>query len=101
MRAEKGIELETATATEAAAAAATAAKAKANEKRSREMFSSTEELMKFQFMSMSLSYFSSLSMLRICGTSIRIQRRVLLPRAQIQLPQLRQRALQQYSSLSS
>lgn len=28
------------------------------------MFSQTEELMKFQFMSMSLSYFSSLNMLK-------------------------------------
>lgn len=61
---EKGIELETATATSAAAAAATAAKAKEHEKRSQAMFESTEELMKFQFMSMSLSYFSSLSMLK-------------------------------------
>ena len=58
------IELETATATSAAAAAATAHKAKENEKKSREMFNSTEELMKFQFMSMSLSYFSSLNMLK-------------------------------------
>lgn len=61
---EKGIELETATATSAAAAAATAMKAKEHEKRSQAMFESTEELMKFQFMSMSLSYFSSLSMLK-------------------------------------
>lgn len=61
---EKGIELETATATSAAAAAATALKAKEHEKQSQAMFASTEELMKFQFMSMSLSYFSSLSMLK-------------------------------------
>merc|ERR1711871_1044686 len=61
---EKGIELETATATSAAAAAATAHAAKENEKRSQAMFESTEELMKFQFMSMSLSYFSSLNMLK-------------------------------------
>ena len=61
---EKGIELETATATSAAAAAATAQAAKENEKRSQEIFNSTEELMKFQFMSMSLSYFSSLNMLQ-------------------------------------
>ncbi|GLD95052.1 hypothetical protein PINS_up003677 [Pythium insidiosum] len=61
---EKGIELEAATATSAAAAAATALKAKEHEKRSQAMFESTEELMKFQFMSMSLSYFSSLSMLK-------------------------------------
>lgn len=61
---EKGIELETATATSAAAAAATAMKAKEHEKRSQAMFESTEELMKFQFMSMSLSYFSSLNMLK-------------------------------------
>lgn len=61
---EKGIELETATATTAAAATATALKAKEHEKRSQVMFSQTEELMKFQFMSMSLSYFSSLNMLK-------------------------------------
>jgi hypothetical protein len=61
---EKGIELETATATSAAAATATAMKAKEHEKRSTAMFSQTEELMKFQFMSMSLSYFSSLNMLK-------------------------------------
>ncbi|GMF43018.1 unnamed protein product [Phytophthora fragariaefolia] len=61
---EKGIELETATATSAAAAAATAAKAREHEARSQAMFESTEELMKFQFMSMSLSYFSSLNMLK-------------------------------------
>lgn len=61
---EKGIELETATATTAAAATATAQKAKEHEKQSTAMFSQTEELMKFQFMSMSLSYFSSLNMLK-------------------------------------
>ena len=61
---EKGIELETATATSAAAAAATAAKAKEHEKQSSQMFNQQEELMKFQFMSMSLSYFSSLNMLK-------------------------------------
>jgi DNA repair exonuclease SbcCD ATPase subunit len=61
---EKGIELETATAITAAAASATAQKAKEHEKRSAVMFSQTEELMKFQFMSMSLSYFSSLNMLK-------------------------------------
>ena len=61
---EKGIELETASATTAAAAVATAQKAKEHEKRSTAMFSQTEELMKFQFMSMSLSYFSSLNMLK-------------------------------------
>eukprot|EP01041_Mallomonas_annulata_P003889 gene3889-7762_t len=61
---ERGIELETATATTAAAATATAMKAKEHEKRSAVMFSQTEELMKFQFMSMSLSYFSSLNMLK-------------------------------------
>nr|CCA14115.1 conserved unknown protein putative [Albugo laibachii Nc14] len=61
---EKGIELESATATSAAAAFLTASKAKENECRSREMFESTEELLKFQFMSMSLSYFSSINMLK-------------------------------------
>ena len=60
---EKGVQLETATATSAAAAAATAAAAKEAEKRSQAMYQSTEELLKFQFMSMSLSYFSSLNML--------------------------------------
>lgn len=60
---QKGVELETATATSAAAAAATAAQAKEAEKRTQAMFQSTEELLKFQFMSMSLSYFSSLNML--------------------------------------
>jgi len=54
---EKGIELETATAT-------TAKKALEHEKHSTAMFIQTEELMKFQFMSMSLSYFSSLNMLK-------------------------------------
>ena len=61
---EKGIELETAVSTSAAAAAATAAKQKENQKRSQAMYESTEELMKFQFMSMSLTYFSSLNMVR-------------------------------------
>ena len=61
---EKGIELETATATSAAAAAATAQKAKQHEKQSAVMYNQQEELMKFQFMSMSLSYFSSLNMLK-------------------------------------
>jgi DNA repair exonuclease SbcCD ATPase subunit len=61
---EKGIELETATATTAAAAVATAQKAREHEQRSTAMFTQTEELMKFQFMSMSLSYFSSLNMLK-------------------------------------
>lgn len=61
---EKGIALETATATTAAAAVATATKAKQHEENSKKMFSQAEELMKFQFMSMSLSYFSSLNMLK-------------------------------------
>eukprot|EP00752_Nemacystus_decipiens_P014642 g13039.t1 len=61
---EKGIQLEVATATSAAAASATAQRAKDHEERSSAMFSQTEELMKFQFMSMSLSYFSSLNMLK-------------------------------------
>lgn len=61
---EKGIELETATATTAAAAVATAQKAREHEQRSTAMFAQTEELMKFQFMSMSLSYFSNLNMLK-------------------------------------
>ncbi|CAM9779578.1 unnamed protein product, partial [Hapterophycus canaliculatus] len=53
-----------ATATSAAAATATAQRAKEHEERSSAIYSQTEELMKFQFMSMSLSYFSSLSMLK-------------------------------------
>jgi pimeloyl-ACP methyl ester carboxylesterase len=61
---EKGIELETATATTAAAATATAMKAKEHEKRATAMFSQTEELMKFQMMSMSLSHLSALNMLK-------------------------------------
>ncbi|CAM9386908.1 unnamed protein product [Ectocarpus sp. 6 AP-2014] len=61
---EKGIQLEVATATSAAAASATAQRARDHEERSSEMYSQTEELMKFQFMSMSLSYFSSLNMLK-------------------------------------
>merc|ERR1711968_280658 len=41
-----------------------AAKAKEHDERSKVVFNQTEELMKFQFMSMSLSYFSSLNMLK-------------------------------------
>ena len=47
-----------------AAATATAMRAKEHEKQSAVMYSQQEELMKFQFMSMSLSYFSSLNMLK-------------------------------------
>ena len=61
---EKGIELETATATSAAAAAATAKAAKENETRTEAIFQGTEQLMKQQFLSMSLTYFSSLNMLK-------------------------------------
>ncbi|CAM9532239.1 unnamed protein product [Discosporangium mesarthrocarpum] len=61
---EKGVQLEVAAATSAAAAAATAQRARDHEERSASMFSQTEELMKFQFMSMSLSYFSSLNMMK-------------------------------------
>ena len=39
-------------------------RAKEHEKQSAAMFNQQEELMKFQFMSMSLSYFSSLNMLK-------------------------------------
>lgn len=53
-----------ATATSAAAATATVQRARDHEERSSAMYSQTEELMKFQFMSMSLSYFSSLNMLK-------------------------------------
>lgn len=58
---EKGIELETAVAT---SAAATTQKQLEHQKKSQAMYESTEELMKFQFMSMSLTYFSSLNMVR-------------------------------------
>ena len=60
-----------------AAAASTASAAKENQKRSEQMFKSTEELMKFQFLSMSMSYFSSLNMLSnlrevCCGAWVRV-----------------------------
>ena len=61
---EKGVELETATATSAAAAAATAHAVQEQEKRSTAVFEGTEELLKFQFMSMSMSYFNSINMLK-------------------------------------
>lgn len=61
---EKGIELEIATAESAAAASATAIKAKEHEKQTEAIFSNTEELMKFQFMSMGLTYFSAMNMLQ-------------------------------------
>ena len=61
---EKGIELETATSTSAKVASETAQKAHEHEKQTSLMFNQQEELMKFQFMSMSLSYFSSLNMLK-------------------------------------
>eukprot|EP00940_MAST-03C_sp_MAST-3C-sp2_P000961 g961.t1 len=60
----KGVELEVATATSAAAAAATAKSAKLHEEKSRAIFEGTEELLKFQFMSMSLNYFNSLKMMK-------------------------------------
>ncbi|CAM9277713.1 unnamed protein product, partial [Scytosiphon promiscuus] len=61
---EKGVQLETAAATSAAAAAATAQRARDHEAKAACMYEQTEELMKFQFMSMSLSYFSSLNMMK-------------------------------------
>ena len=61
---EKGIELETATSTSAKVASETAQRAHEHEKQTSLMFNQQEELMKFQFMSMSLSYFSSLNMLK-------------------------------------
>ena len=61
---ERGMELETVTATTAVAAAATAQKARDHEIQTSKMFHKQEELMKFQFMSMSLSYMSSLGMLK-------------------------------------
>lgn len=61
---EKGVQLETAAATSAAAAAATAQRARDHEAKAAAMYGQTEELMKFQFMSMSLSYFSSLNMMK-------------------------------------
>mmetsp|Transcript_16373 Transcript_16373/g.24141 ORF Transcript_16373/g.24141 Transcript_16373/m.24141 type:complete len:2281 (-) Transcript_16373:1010-7852(-) len=60
----KGIELETATATSAAAAEAAAHKAKKYETQTTAMFHKHEDMLKFQFMSMSLNYFSSLNMLK-------------------------------------
>jgi len=53
-----------ATATSAAAAAATAMSAKRHEEKSRAIFEGTEELLKFQFMSMSMNYFNSLNMMK-------------------------------------
>ena len=47
----------------AAAAAATATAAKENQAKSEELYRSTEDLLKFQFMSMSMSYFSALNMM--------------------------------------
>eukprot|EP00903_Cladosiphon_okamuranus_P015481 g14292.t1 len=61
---QKGVQLETAAATSAAAAAATAQRARDHEAKAAAMYGQTEELMKFQFMSMSLSYFSSLNMMK-------------------------------------
>lgn len=61
---EKGVELEVATATSAAAAARTAEVAKKHEQKTKAIFQGTEELLKFQFMSMSLGYFNSLNMLK-------------------------------------
>ena len=59
-----GVELEVATATSAAAAARTAEVAKKHEQKTKAIFQGTEELLKFQFMSMSLGYFNSLNMLK-------------------------------------
>jgi len=61
---EKGVELEVATATSAAAAQNTALTAKKHEQKTQAIFQGTEELLKFQFMSMSLGYFNSLNMLK-------------------------------------
>lgn len=61
---EKGVELEVATATSAAAAKNTALTAKKHEQKTQAIFQGTEELLKFQFMSMSLGYFNSLNMLK-------------------------------------
>ena len=60
---QKGIELETVTATTAITAASTAERARDHEEKTNTIFNQQEELMKFQFMSMSMSYFSSLNML--------------------------------------
>jgi septal ring factor EnvC (AmiA/AmiB activator) len=61
---DTGLQLETAAATTAAAAAATAQRAAQHEAAAATAFGQTEELLKFQMMSMSLSYFSSLNMFK-------------------------------------
>ncbi len=61
---EKGVELETAMMTSAKASQRTAQIAEEHEKKSQAIFQGTEELLKFQFMSMSLGYFNSLNMLK-------------------------------------
>ena len=61
---KKGVELESAVAISALAANETANKAKENEKQIDTMFHKHEDLLKFQFMSMSMTYFSSLNILK-------------------------------------
>lgn len=59
-----GIELETAAATSAAASEATAKKAQEHEKQALDMFRRQEEMLKFQFMTMSMSYLSTVKILK-------------------------------------
>ena len=61
---KKGLEVETAAILSAEAASATAKKAKEAEKQTTSMFHKQEDLLKFQFMSMGMTYFSSLNMLK-------------------------------------
>jgi len=59
-----GIELETAAATSAAASEATAKKAQDHERQASDMFRRQEEMLKFQFMTMSMSYLSTVKILK-------------------------------------
>eukprot|EP00924_Labyrinthula_sp_SR-Ha-C_P016075 augustus_masked-scaffold_4-processed-gene-18.0-mRNA-1 protein AED:0.66 eAED:0.66 QI:0/-1/0/1/-1/1/1/0/927 len=61
---EKSIEIEELGLASADFAQKTVQKLKANDEQSKKLYSSTQELMKFQFMSISLSYFNSLSMMQ-------------------------------------
>eukprot|EP00953_Heterococcus_sp_UTEX-ZZ885_P003174 2237-Heterococcus_DN1.PRE.3 len=65
---DTGVQLESAAATTAAAAAATAQRAAQHEAAAATAFGQTEELLMFQMMSMSLSYFSSLNMFKQSDT---------------------------------
>jgi len=60
----RGLELEVRSATAASAAQATALRSKMHQEKSGALMEQTEEMMKFQFMSMSMNYFSNLHMLK-------------------------------------